>query len=204
MDQGGDFDPLDPVLHEYFSSELKPQRGRALARFLRDGAAIPQAPLRRSARSRRWAMGAASLTAAAAVLLLAWNLEGRREAADESPLAKSAPSSIAKPSSKSTAKRIASKAAPLGAASKDHPPPGASTALVDAQEASGEERLLLVERATRSRTIDEGTVLIGQTAVRKLRRQWWERVEWFDPAHGARLERFVPREELSFVAIPVN
>jgi hypothetical protein len=62
----------------------------------------------------------------------------------------------------------------------------------------------LVERATRSRTIDEGTVLIGQTAVRKLRRQWWERVEWFDPAHGARLERFVPREELSFVAIPVN
>jgi hypothetical protein len=62
---------------------------------------------------------------------------------------------------------------------------------------------LIIERLLRSRTLDEGIVLIdGRTPARKLRRQWYERVEWYDRARGARMERIVPREEVVFVRIP--
>lgn len=63
---------------------------------------------------------------------------------------------------------------------------------------------LLVARALRSRAIDEGTLLIDGRAVRKIRRQWLERVEWFDPQHGARLERIVPREQVVFLPLSIN
>jgi hypothetical protein len=63
---------------------------------------------------------------------------------------------------------------------------------------------LLLGRALKARTRFEGTLLVGHTTVRKVRRQWLERVEWFDPQHGARIQRIVPREETLFVPLPVN
>ena len=63
---------------------------------------------------------------------------------------------------------------------------------------------LILGRAFRSHTVDEGTLLVGSTPVRKLRRQWLERIEWFDPENGARVQRIVPREEVLFVPLPVN
>ncbi|MEX2121022.1 MAG: hypothetical protein WD847_15630 [Pirellulales bacterium] len=89
-------------------------------------------------------------------------------------------------------------------------PPGGPDAALDANESSGASNALanlgqplIIERLLRSRTLDEGTVLIdGRTPARKLRRQWYERVEWYDRARGARMERIVPREEVVFVRIP--
>ncbi|MEX0712372.1 MAG: hypothetical protein WD278_08475, partial [Pirellulales bacterium] len=89
-------------------------------------------------------------------------------------------------------------------------PPGNPDAALDANESGGASdalasmgQPLIIERLLRSRTLDEGTVLIdGRTPARKLRRQWYERVEWYDRARGARIERIVPREQVVFVRIP--
>lgn len=64
--------------------------------------------------------------------------------------------------------------------------------------------LLVIGRSARGRTFDEGTLLVGRTPMRKVRRQWLERVEWFDTQHGARLQRIVPREEIVFVPLSIN
>lgn len=63
---------------------------------------------------------------------------------------------------------------------------------------------LLLGQAFSTRTRDEGTLLVGRTPVRKVRRQWLERVEWFDPENGARVQRIVPHEEVLFVPLPIN
>lgn|SRR5487761_1091746 len=63
---------------------------------------------------------------------------------------------------------------------------------------------LVLGRALSTRTLDEGTLLVGRTLVRKVRRQWLERVEWFDPQNGARVQRIVPHEEVLFVPLPAN
>lgn len=63
---------------------------------------------------------------------------------------------------------------------------------------------LVLGRALTSRTFDEGTLLVGNTPVRKIRRQWMERVEWFDSRNRARVQRIVPREEVLFVPLPIN
>ncbi|HET6882926.1 MAG TPA: hypothetical protein VFI31_22345 [Pirellulales bacterium] len=63
---------------------------------------------------------------------------------------------------------------------------------------------LVLGRALSTRTRDEGILLVGRTPVRKVRRQWLERVEWFDPQNGARVQRIVPHEEVLFVPLPIN
>ena len=63
---------------------------------------------------------------------------------------------------------------------------------------------LILGHILKTRTRDEGTLLVGHTPVRKVRRQWLERVEWFDPQNGARVQRIVPREEILFVPLPIN
>ncbi|HWB11708.1 MAG TPA: hypothetical protein VG826_20930 [Pirellulales bacterium] len=68
----------------------------------------------------------------------------------------------------------------------------------------GPAEALIVGRRLKTRTLDEGTLLVGRTPVRKVRRQWLERVEWFDPQNGARVQRIVPHEEVLFVPLPIN
>lgn len=66
-------------------------------------------------------------------------------------------------------------------------------------------RPLLLEHQVRGRVFDEGVVDVpGAKPMRKLRRQRWERVEWYDPERHARVEMIVPREEVVLVALPIQ
>lgn len=53
-----------------------------------------------------------------------------------------------------------------------------------------------------SRTIDEGTYLVDDhLPVRRLRRQRLEQTTWYDPAHDARMEVTIPREDVMLVEL---
>lgn len=73
------------------------------------------------------------------------------------------------------------------------------------ETASGEASFaepVLVGQQLQWQTIDEGIVYLdAHTPVRKLRRQRFEKVEWYDAARGARVQMIVPHEEVQFVAL---
>ncbi|HEV3004759.1 MAG TPA: hypothetical protein VGX78_09870 [Pirellulales bacterium] len=190
-DRGGgdcgsdDHDPLDGLIADYLAARLDPQQGRASSAFrisANDGPFSRPGPLT----DRRWLVVTAAV-AAASLLVVIW-IRRQPAAADQGSV-------------ESFPLVVAGQSAPRNEAPTSEP--GEVHVERVAVTARAEPRLL--EEVVRFRTLDEGIVVIdGRRPVRKLRRQWFQRVAWFDASTGARLERIVPREELVYVDIPVN
>ena len=165
--------------------QLDPQLGRAAPYFLTRCATSTD--VRRGGRGRRgrfWA-GVAAVAATCCAVLVALD-RARPPALEPQPNRKV----VAAPA-------VSAADEPGDEPSADQESPGNGDRMSAAEP-------LVLGRALSSRTLDEGTLLVGRTPVRKVRRQWLERVEWFDPQNGARLQRIVPREEVLFVPLPIN
>lgn len=190
MNEHDDDPRLDALLQEYFAGRLNGQLGRAAERF-RQGTnvSLPEPRPSRTVIRRGSLVGWTALAAAAAVLLIVARARF-----------------VAPPRPEHVIQPIAGQESsePTVAEVPDDPvddKPSVTPALVQTRQ----DARLLVERTVRTRTIDEGTVAVaGRPPLRKLRRQWFEREEWFDPVRGARVEQIVPHEEIVFVAMPVN
>jgi hypothetical protein len=179
-----DGDPLDRTIADYVSRRLDPQFGRALTTFRNSN----DRSVRRlgSTSDRRWFVAIGTI-AAVALAIVVWTRNQRdavpHVAVDSGPLT------------------VAGVTAPRD----DVALPGPEGVQVERVSVTARAEPRVVEELIRLRTLDEGIVLIdGRRPVRKLRRQWLQRVAWFDANTGARLERIVPREELVYVDIPVN
>ncbi|HEV3024182.1 MAG TPA: hypothetical protein VGX76_17015 [Pirellulales bacterium] len=190
-DRGGDIrgsddhDALDALIADYLAARLDPQRGRASSAF-RISANDRSFSRSRPLTDRRWLVVTAAL-AAASLLIVIWT--------------RHQPAAVDRGGVESFPLVVAGQAGPHDGAIS--PEPGEVHVERVAVTARTEPRL--VEEVVRFRTLDEGIVVIdGRRPVRKLRRQWFQRLAWFDASTGARLERIVPREELVYVDIPVN
>ncbi|MEX2560172.1 MAG: hypothetical protein WD403_09675 [Pirellulales bacterium] len=215
-----DLGPWESQLRQHLSRHLDGQLGRSLKRFEAEPPAAghnerPERPRPPAPRARVPIVLGGLAALAAAVMLLALLVSdgeeqadvprpqvGQRAGVDRNEKAQPSRQDQPKPDVPRDPAGEATVAADM--------PPGDPDALLDANESGGASDALatvseplIIERLLRSRTLDEGTVLIdGRTPARKLRRQWYERVEWYDRARGARIERIVPREEVVFVRIP--
>ncbi|HJT31436.1 MAG TPA: hypothetical protein VJ783_05250 [Pirellulales bacterium] len=199
-----DDDELDPrlaaQLREELHRQLDGQLGGAARHFRqRHAAGIHRVAAGRS--RRRWLVPLSAVAAAACLVLIV----GRHVGKETSQL----------PRNRQTATKIPEATMPpagdehAASDANQHPAVADAEAIdnvdtVAAPPAATSLSPLLVARALRSRAIDEGTLLLDGRAVRKIRRQWLERVEWFDPQHGARLERIVPHEQVVFLPLSIN
>jgi hypothetical protein len=184
-------EPFDSRVAEYLSRRLNPQTGRALAAF-RSAATGPSARQPTSPHRRRWFGGAAALAAAAA-LAMVMVLGQRRPEQGPPRVVEPSPAVVRLPPTL------------LDDELDKQPTPVPGEVHVEQAAVTARAQPGVVEELVRYRTLDEGIVVIdGRRPVRKLRRQWLERVAWIDEASGARLVRIVPREELVYVGIPVN
>ena len=198
---------IDALLRDYFARELGRQVGRAETHFRQHQVQQKHMKRQRRVRLPRLLGIAGGFSVAAAICGAIWlGPRGKQPAGITEGTPQAVPP-IRNQEPKGRSKQIAThkKArANVAPATSKAAQLVIAEATTDAAISPASQRPLLIERSTRSRTVDEGTVLIGQTPVRKLRRQWLERIEWFDPEHGAYIEQFVPHEEFSFVALPVN
>ncbi|HEV3343779.1 MAG TPA: hypothetical protein VG125_25625 [Pirellulales bacterium] len=192
-------DEIDPRLAMRLGDELRNtldrQVGRAAPYFLnRCSAQREVVPMRRR-RTMRLLAGLAAIAAAACATFVAWEQTGSWKRPDE-PLRKVV---AAGPPAAAEKRAAAEKPTAEGADATGTAPESAGEVVGAA--AAGP---LILGRTLKTRTLDEGTLLVGRTAVRKVRRQWLERVEWFDSRNGARVQRIVPHEEIVFVPLPIN
>ncbi|HVC97648.1 MAG TPA: hypothetical protein VND64_28510 [Pirellulales bacterium] len=184
-------EPFDSRVAKYLSRRLNPQTGRAQAAF-RSAATGPSARQPTSPHRRRWFGGAAALAAAAA-LAMVMVLGQRRPEQGPARVVEPSPAVVRLPPTL------------LDDELGKQPTPVPGEVHVEQAAVTARAQPGVVEELVRYRTLDEGIVVIdGRRPVRKLRRQWLERVTWIDEASGARLVRIVPREELVYVGIPVN
>lgn len=192
MNEHDDDRRFEAMLREFFAGRLDAQRGKAAERLRQNGGlSLPACRTSGTVVRRGSLVGWAALAAAAAVLLMV------ARARFASP---PRPEHVAQPIAGQNPLQ------PTVVMAADDPPtlddePVAEPAAVQPRQ----DARLLLERTVRTRTIDEGPVAVaGRPPLRKLRRQWFEREEWFDPVRGARVERIVPHEDIVFVAMPVN
>lgn len=207
MDDEQDFDSdLGPRLADELRCRLEPQVGRA-APFFRERCVARQAPSLERRRLRRPALAAvAAALAAGGAAVAFWHIgrdqqrpvDGGRQhdvaAVNHHPAPRADVAAAGKLPGAIEAKRDAPSITPDGGVAR----PAHKSAAASAPP------LLVIGRSLRGRTFVEGTLLVGRTPMRKVRRQWLERVEWFDPQHGARLQRIVPREEIVFLPLTIN
>lgn len=199
-----DDNDLDPRLAEQLREELRRQLngqiGRAARHFReRRAAGIHRVAAGRS--RRRWLVPLSAVAAAACLVLIVGRHVGREtsQLPQNRQTATKMPEAIMPPAGDEPVTSHAIQQSEVADAEAiDH------VDTVAAPPAATSSPPLLVARALRSRAIDEGTLLLDGRAVRKIRRQWLERVEWFDPQHGARLERIVPREQVVFLPLSIN
>ena len=206
MDDEQDFgSDLGRQLTDELRCRLDPHLGRAAPFFFERYAVRDALP-----RKRRWRQGAvvgafAAAMAACCAALALWH-SGRDNARPVEPGRQEVLAAVPHASTRPDGAG-AGKSADSPEANHDvpvvSPDDGLERPVTTASSASPAP-LLVVGRSTRSRTFDGGTLLVGRTPMRKVRRQWLERVEWFDPQHGARLQRIVPREEIVFVPLSIN
>lgn len=197
----------DDALERYLAGELDRQLGRSVEHFVQ-GEIVPFRPIkalpeRTLLHRRRWRT--AGWLAAAAVTLAAGIAAWSRQAPPDNGLRMHEHGSQgglqagqARPA-KSTVHASPKKRLPAGRAAAvgaKQPRP--------VQQAQPVQQARLVQQAVRWRTLDEGTVMLDGRAVRKLRRQRLERVEWWDQVRGVRIQTLAPREEVVLVAIPTH
>lgn len=200
-------DDLDARLEMRLGDELRNQLdrhvGRAAPYFLKRCADRDNRP---AMRGQGYAGRLAALTVAAAAVFavfVAWQ-RGFPGKPPEKPIGKlvvAAPPIAAQEISGHHVDDA--KLQPGEGADEGQPPSNEPDSKASGSQASAGEPLL-VGRTLKTRTFNEGTLLVGRTPVRKVRRQWLERVEWFDPQNGARMQRIVPHEEVLFVPVPIN
>lgn len=191
---------LEAQLREELHRQLDGQLGRA-ARQFRERHAVGVHRVKAGRARWRWIVPLSAVAAAACLVLIFGHHLGRetsqlpqdRQTATKMPEATMPPAG-----DEPVASHASQQPKVANAEAIDHVDAAAAPA------ATTSSPPLLVARALRSRAIDEGTLLIDGRAVRKIRRQWLERVEWFDPQHGARLERIVPREQVVFLPLSIN
>lgn len=198
-----DDDELDPRLAAQLREELRRQFngqiGRATRHFReRHAVGIHRVETGRS--RRRWIVPLSAVAAAACLVLIFGRYLGREisQLPQNRQTATKMPEANMPPAGDNHAESDANQQAAMASAE------AIADADTVAAPAATSSPPLLVARALRSRAIDEGTLLLDGRAVRKIRRQWLERVEWFDPQHGARLERIVPREQVVFLPLSIN
>lgn len=184
-----EIDPLGPLLRNYLSARLDGQLGKAEARFVaRHFDAIEPLPAHRPT-PRRGRLFAAVAATAASISVAVWCgfHVGRQPAEDRAGGENQELPAVP---------REASPVVPNARIAADKPLP---------ETASGEASFaepVLVGQQLQWQTIDEGIVYLdAHTPVRKLRRQRFEKVEWYDAARGARVQMIVPHEEVQFVAL---
>jgi hypothetical protein len=181
MTERPDIPQHDP-LRQFLSRQLDPQLGRTIRHF--------HARAQRPALARRAGAIVLTAAAAAAVFFVVRGLNGSgHDGQDEAaaPVAPGAPQD-ALPQEVEVAADSASV--------PDRE--GMQPAPADPRVAT--EGSFVLERVWGWRTLDEGLVpLSDNLSVRKFRRQWLERVAWFDSEHQARLELIIPREQVVLV-----
>ena len=80
--------------------------------------------------------------------------------------------------------------------------PGTESALRGTTNPTRPAPAFPVEQLVNYRTIDGGTVVVGDgLPARVLRQQRVHRVRWFDPESGARMEMTVPEEDVMFMEL---
>lgn len=198
-----DDNELDPRLaapiREELHRQLDGQLGRA-ARHFRQRHEIGIHRVETGRSRRRWIVPLSAVAAAACLVLIFGRYLGREisQPPQNRQTATKLPEATTPPAGDKHAESDANQQAAVASAD------AITDAVTVAAPAATSSPPLLVARALRSRAIDEGTLLLDGRAVRKIRRQWLERVEWFDPQHGARLERIVPREQVVFLPLSIN
>ena len=189
-----DDDELDARLRKEFHRRLDGQLGRAARHFRQNLEAQAHRPAVERL-SLRW-IATVSATAAAACLVL---VVGRYAGRNDSQVPRDRQTAGQTATAPQTALNLAvDKDTASGAE------PEEAVAAIDTLALASAAQPLLVARALRTRTLDEGTLMLDGRAVRKVRRQWFERVEWFDPRYGARLQKIVPREQVVFLPLSIN
>ena len=177
---------LDALMRAHLSSELDGQSGRAEAVFLRhlarpravapsaEDAAAPAARRRNGSpghvnRFRGWTLTFAGAALAASIAAFA----------AAPALFQNGPANVQDPRT-------------------GHQPPSVAASGSDDGFYRTEEHPLL--QYVHSRTWDEGTVVLdGAIPARRLRQQWLERTDFYDPREGVRKEIMVPREDIRYV-----
>lgn len=190
-------DELDAKIRKELHRELDGQLGRATRHFRQNLEAQAHRPA--AVRLRlRWMARLSAVAAAACLAIAASHYVARnkspgpldRQTANRTPTAPQSTVNLAVEKDTSSSAEPEEAVAPADTAD--------TLALANAAQP------LLVARALRTRTLDEGTLMLDGRAVRKIRRQWFERVEWFDPRYGARLQKIVPREQVVFLPLSIN
>lgn len=202
MSEEDDFDlRLETRLGEELRQQLDRQLGRAAPYFLRrsDVGSDCLPTIRR--RRGQWLAGLTAVAAACCAGFIAWEWYRPAQLPD---------GAVGKAIVAVDSQRIATSRTKEAQSKRDghsdheaETSPPADRAPFSAERSPAPEALILAS-ALSTRTLDDGVLLVGRTPVRKLRRQWLERVEWFDPHNGARVQRIVPHEEVLFVPLPIN
>jgi hypothetical protein len=188
---------LEAKLGEELRRQLDPQLGPAAPYFYEHCAEPVQG--RPVKRRRRWqfAAGLVAVAAACGAVIMTRQIT-RRTGVREEPI----------PSAVAVAQSHELPAEPV----EEVGPSAMDTVVQESESSSADQRSpaadagqpFVLGRALSTRLVAEGTLLVGRTPMRKVRRQWLERIEWFDPQNGARVQRIVPHEEIIFVPLPIN
>jgi hypothetical protein len=188
-------DALDRLLGEYLHSQLDSQVGRAEKVFAEHAAA----PVTRvDSAARRWVWFGGMAVAISAAVLVAVVLNNRPPDGDGAAPVVTAPRH--EPTVDRDQRDIAATneathpmatTNPHAAATNDEP----KVAAVEKPPIDA----VLVDKDVQWRVLDEQIVnLDSQTPMRKVRRQRLEKREYIDREHGARVQTFVPREEVIY------
>jgi hypothetical protein len=192
---------LEMRLGDELRNQLDRQIGRAAPHFLKRYAARSNGP---RVRRQRYARRLAALAVAAAILCTAcvvWQRGLPWNGSDE-PVGELVVVATHADIHEIPANHVDD--APMPASEEAETDLSSDSELGVARGHTGVAEPLVVGRILKTRTLDEGTMLVGRTPVRKVRRQWLERVEWFDPQNRAHVQRIVPHEEVMFVPLPIN
>jgi len=192
-----DDDELDAKIRKELHRELDGQLGRAALHFRQNLEAQAHRPAVLRLRLR-WIATVSAVAAAACLVLVVGRYAGRNHLPVPRDRQTASPAATAPPA---TVNLAVDKDAASGTEAEE---PIARADAADTLALANVAQPLLVARALRTRTLDEGTLLLDGRAVRKIRRQWFERVEWFDPRYGARLQKIVPREQVVFLPLSIN
>jgi hypothetical protein len=70
--------------------------------------------------------------------------------------------------------------------------------------ATSADAIPVVESAEWSGVVDDGTAVVNDRPVRRLRQRMVEEVEWYDPAHRATVRTTIPRERIVLIGMKTD
>jgi hypothetical protein len=188
-------DALDRLLGDYLHSQLEGQVGRAEKAFA-EQAAAHVARVDSGWRRLVWFGGMA--VAISAAVLVAVVLKNPPQQGDGAVPAAAAPRQEPKVD-RNPRDMVADNDATPPAATTDPPVAAQGEEPKVAAVDSSPRDAVLVDKDVQWRVLDEEIVnLDSNTPMRKVRRQRLEKREYLDREHGARVQTFVPREEVIY------